>query len=68
MRKEMTSCTEEMWGGPAYLSQRVVELIEDIFLIKDFALVSVFIVIMNLLTHVRWQLMEGHVLFHLLVL
>ena len=64
----MTSCAEEMQDDTAYLSQRVVEFVEDVLLVKDFALVSVFIVIVNLLTHVRWQLMERHVLFHLLVL
>lgn len=36
-----------------YLSQRIIEFIENI-LIKDFALVSVFIIIMYLLTHISW--------------
>lgn len=38
----------------SYLSQRIVEFIENVFLVEDFALVSVFIVVVYLLTHISW--------------
>lgn len=58
----------ELEDCPSYLSQRIVEFTENVLLVKDFALVSVFIVVVYLLTHISWQLMEGHILFHLLIL
>lgn len=52
----------------AYLFEGVIELTQDVFLIEDFALVPVFVVVMDFLPHVCWKLVEGHVLLHLFVL
>lgn len=51
-----------------YLFERVVEFTQNIVLVKDFSLVTMLIVVVDLLPHVRWKLMEGHVLLHLFVL
>lgn len=52
----------------AYLFEGVVEFTQDIVLVKDFALVTVLVVVVDFLPHVCWKLMEGHVLLHLFVL
>lgn len=52
----------------SHLFERVVEFTQDVVLIKDFALVAMFIVVVDFLPHVCWKLVEGHVLLHLLVL
>lgn len=52
----------------SYLFEWVVEFTQNVVLVEDFALVAVFIVVVDFLPHVRWKLMEGHVLLHLLVL
>lgn len=51
-----------------YLFQRVIQFIQYIVLIEDLALVAVLIVIMDLLPHVGRELVERHVLLHLLIL
>lgn len=55
-------------GTTAYLFERVVEFTQNIVLVKDFSLVTMLVVVVDLLPHVRWKLMEGHVLLHLFVL
>lgn len=52
----------------SHLLEWVVELVKDAVLVEDFSLVAMFIVIVDFLPHVSWQLVEGHVLLHLLVL
>lgn len=52
----------------SHLFEWVVELVKDAVLVEDLALVAMFIVIVDFLPHVSWQLVEGHVLLHLLVL
>lgn len=52
----------------SHLFERVIEFTQDVVLIKDFALVAMLIVVMNLLSHVCWKLVEWHVLLHLFVL
>ena len=56
--------------GPtqSYLPQRLTQLAEDALLIEHLALVAVLIVLVDALPCVSWQLVEGHVLLHLLVL
>lgn len=51
-----------------HLFEGVIELTENVVLVKDLALVAMFVVVMNLLPHVCRKLMEGHVLLHLLIL
>ena len=53
--------------GP-YLAQGLIELPQDAVLIEHLALVAVLVVVMDLLAEVGGQLVEGHVLLHLLVL
>lgn len=52
----------------SHLLEWVVELVKYAVLIEDFSLVAMFIVIVDFLPHVSRQLVEGHVLLHLLVL
>jgi len=52
----------------SHLFERVVELTQDVVLVKDLALVAMLVVVVDFLPHVRWELVEGHVLLHLLVL
>ena len=52
------SCANTEQPAETTLPPELIEFIENIFLIKDFALVSVFIIIMYLLTHISWELME----------
>lgn len=52
----------------AYLFEWVVEFTQNIVLVKDFPLVTMLVVVMDLLPHVCRKLMEGHVLLHLFVL
>ena len=51
-----------------YLSERLVEFLQDALLVKHLALVSVLVVVVDLLPEVRRQLVERHVLLHLFVL
>lgn len=51
-----------------YLPKGPVELSQDAVLIKHLALVAVLIVLMDALPCVSRQLVEGHILLHLLVL
>lgn len=64
--------TMGFWGVAAatspHLTQRPVELPKDALLVKHLPLVPVFIVIVDFLAEISRQLVEGHVLFHLLVL
>lgn len=53
--------------GP-HLSERLTEFSQDALLVKHLALVSVLIIVMDFLSEVSRQLVEGHVLLHLLVL
>lgn len=57
-----------VWLQPPHLTQWPVELPEDALLIKHLPLVPVFIVIVDFLAEISRQLVEGHVLFYLLVL
>lgn len=52
----------------SHLFERVVEFTQDVVLVKDFALVAMFVVVVNFLSHVCRELVEGHVLLHLFVL
>ena len=52
----------------SYLSQRLVQLLQDALLVEHLALVPVLVVVVDLLPEVRRQLVEGHVLLHLFVL
>lgn len=51
-----------------HLSQWLIQFSQNALFIKHLPLVSVLIVIVDPLSHVRGQLMERHVLLHLLVL
>lgn len=51
-----------------HLFERVVEFAQDVVLVEDLALVAMLVVVVDLLPHVGWKLVEGHVLLHLLVL
>jgi hypothetical protein len=53
---------------PSHLPQGPIQLAQDAVFIKHLALVAVLIVVMDLLAEVSRQLVEGHVLLHLLVL
>ncbi len=50
------------------LLERVTELSEDAVLIEHLSLESLLVIIVDPLSHIRWQFMERHVLLHLLVL
>ena len=50
------------------LSQRLVQLLQDALLVEHLALVAVFVVVMDPLSHAGGKLVEGHVLLHLFVL
>lgn len=50
------------------LSQRLIQLLQNALLVKHLALVAVFVVVVDPLTHVGGELVEGHVLFHLFIL
>ena len=50
------------------LSQRLVQLLQNVLLVKHLPLVSVFVVLVDPLTHVGGELVEGHVLLHLFIL
>lgn len=50
------------------LSQRLVQLLQDALLIEHLALVTVLVVVVDPLAHVGGELVEGHVLLHLLIL
>lgn len=52
----------------SYLSERLTEFVQNALFIEHLALVSVLIVVMDFLTEVGRQLVEGHVLLHLFVL
>ena len=62
------NCSGSLTEKLSYLLERVVEFTQDIVLVKDFALVAMFVVVVNFLSHVCWKLVEGHVLLHLFVL
>lgn len=51
-----------------HLSQWLIQFSQNALFIKHLALVSVLVVIVDPLSHVRWQLVERHVLLHLLIL
>lgn len=51
-----------------YLSERFAEFSQNALLIKHLSLVSVLVIVVDFLTEVSRQLVEGHVLLHLLVL
>lgn len=55
-------------GCAAHLSQWLTQFTQDAFLIKHLALVAVFIVVMDALPGVRWELVERHILLHLFIL
>lgn len=50
------------------LFEWIAELSENILLIKHLALEAMLIIIMNPLSNISRQLLEGHVLLHLLIL
>lgn len=52
----------------SHFSQGLTELSQDALLIKHLALVSVLVVIVDFLSEVSRQFVEGHVLLHLFVL
>lgn len=52
----------------SHLSERLVQLSQDALLIEHLALESVLVVVVDSLSHICWQLVEGHVLLHLFVL
>ena len=52
----------------AHLTQWLVELSQDALLVEHLALVAVLVVVMDSLSHICRQLVEGHVLLHLFVL
>ena len=53
---------------PAHLPQRLAELAQDAVLVEHLALVAVLVVVVDALPRVGRELVEGHVLLHLLVL
>ena len=55
-------------GHRAHLPQRLAQLAQDALLVEHLALVAVLVVVMDALPGVRRELVEGHVLLHLLVL
>lgn len=57
----------DVWVFP-YLTERLIKLLQDALLIKHLALVSVLIIVMDFLSEVGRQLVEGHILLHLFVL
>lgn len=56
--------------GPArpHLPKRLAQLPQDALFIEHLALVPMLVVLVDALPCVGWQLVEGHVLLHLLVL
>lgn len=52
----------------SYLSERLAEFPQNALLIEHLALVSVLVIVMDFLSEVGRQLVEGHVLLHLFVL
>lgn len=52
----------------AHLPQRLAQLAKDALLVKHLALVAVLVVVVDALPGVGRELVEGHVLLHLLVL
>ncbi len=50
------------------LLERVTELSKDAVLIEHLSLESLLVIIVDPLSHIRWQFMERHVLLHLLIL
>lgn len=67
-QQEKAASARGLKGTTAYLFERVVEFTQNIVLVKDLSLVAMLVVVVDLLPHVRWKLMEGHVLLHLFVL
>jgi len=57
-----------VFGIHAYFFERLAQLPQDVLLVEHLALEAVLVVLVDLLPHVRRQLVEGHVLLHLLVL
>lgn len=51
-----------------YLSQRLIQLLQDALLVEHLSLITVLVVLVDPLAHVGWQLVEAHVLLHLFVL
>lgn len=51
-----------------HLSEGLTQLSQDALFIKHLPLVAVLVVIMDALSHVCRELVEGHILLHLLVL
>ena len=52
----------------SYLSEGLAQFSQNALLIKHLALVSVLIIVMDFLSEVGRQLVEGHILLHLFVL
>lgn len=59
---------ETRFNKKTNLLEWITELPEDAVLIKHFALESLLIVVVDPLSDISWQFMEGHVLLHLLIL
>ena len=55
-------------GVNSDLSQWLVQLLQDALLIEHLALITVLVVVVDPLTHVGRELVEGHVLLHLFIL
>lgn len=51
-----------------YLSEGLTEFSQNALLVKHLALVPVLVIVMDFLSEVSGQLVEGHVLLHLFVL
>lgn len=56
---------QSQWSN---LSERFVQLSQDALLVEHLSLVTVLVVVVDPLPHVRRQLVKGHVLLHLFVL
>lgn len=52
----------------SYLSERLTEFSQNALFIEHLALVSVLIIVVDFLSEVGRQLVEGHILLHLFVL
>lgn len=52
----------------AHLSQRLIQLLQNTFLVEHLSLIAMFVVLVDPLPHVGRELVEGHVLLHLLIL
>ena len=59
---------QEVTRGGTHLLERITELSEDAVLVEHLALEALLVVIVDPLPNVRGQLMERHVLLHLLIL